>query len=199
MQQRKKTRIKEKKQWTHGRDKRSWRRPPADLYQQHPSTGRARGETKKRTFDHDVDRVWKKKEKGGQHSAFDTRREHDDTDDTTHKTPHAPLSSISSDAGVSSSLILVPSYKNLCVSVCQRLSRRTRVVRALRKEKRAPDARHVLAHLARISALQLAQLCIPLDFEKDFVPCRADDLRARACAGRSASTTPPPLESKHTP
>lgn len=49
-----------------------------------------------------------------------------------------------------------------------------------KEERDSPDTRHVLAHLVCICALQLEQLCISLDFEKDFVPCRADDLRASA-------------------
>lgn len=71
-----------------------------------------------------------KRKKGGQHSAFKTRRDTTrKTNKTTHRKPHAPLSSISSDAGVSSSLILFPSYKNLLVIVSASLNEDDKRVR----------------------------------------------------------------------
>lgn len=92
-----------------------------------------------------------------------------------------PLSSISSDDGVSSSCILVPSYKNLYrtseVSVIFKTREQTALVQSLKTGGvYKPDAINVLANLACIGPLELAKLGTPLDFEKDLLASSTHNL-----------------------
>ena len=83
---------------------------------------------------------------------------------------------MSNDAGVSSSLIRVPSYKNLDMFRFPARSR-LRLVELIRKEvKGAPDAADVFSDLIRVRALELGQLCGALDLEVYLFPRSRDDL-----------------------
>ena len=111
-----------------------------------------------------------------------------------------PLSSMSSDAGVSSSFILLPSYRNLRIMLVYILLAIRDAVAADRVERirlkfslplplqqndalawtrgratackcHSPDAADILAHFRGIRALQLAQLGVPLDLEEHLLSC----------------------------
>ena len=98
---------------------------------------------------------------------------------------HQPLSSISSDVGVSSSLILFPSYKNLktihprAVKL-RRMKGKTQSVHHERCKSltsgeiwgafvNVPNGSNVFSNLVGIRGLKLRQLRVSLDFEEDFL------------------------------
>lgn len=106
-------------------------------------------------------------------------------------TQNAPLSSMSRDAGVSSSCIRAPSYKNLFKIATKKksavLSFPGSHMRSVTRAKNAnqwaqkssynsPNAANILAHLAGISTLKLAQPGAPLDLEENLFSRRADNL-----------------------
>lgn len=111
---------------------------------------------------------------------------------------NAPLSSISKDAGVSSSPIRAPSYRNLNRTPlairhankrrCARPGARSSIDLQPRRPGRpapplsdihSPNAADIFPHFARVRALQLAQFCVALDLEKHLLARGRDDLRAR--------------------
>lgn len=71
----------------------------------------------------------------------------------------SPLSSISRVAGVSSSLIRTPSYKNLQTSVFVFNS----VILVY-----TPNSLYVFTHFVGVGALKFAEFCAPFDFKEDF-------------------------------
>lgn len=134
------------------------------------STTRKDKKRKRHTFDHDIDRIWKEKDRGQQHD--------------NHRAPPKARTVV---LHIERQWRIIVVYPTPVVQESMRASanltfepRSQNTRQKKRGERDSPDARHVLAHLVCICALQLEQLCISLDFEKDFVPCRADDLRASA-------------------
>jgi hypothetical protein len=83
---------------------------------------------------------------------------------------------MSNDAGVSSSLIRVPSYKNLIGCSVFRAKQITPVELIRKEVKSAPDAADVFSDLIRVRALELGQLCGALDLEVYLFPRSRDDL-----------------------
>jgi hypothetical protein len=104
-----------------------------------------------------------------------------------------PLSSMSREAGVSSSVILLPSYKNLAKHSFQLQITETTIhfkgwlsstpplssgVDSKRYDENlnSPNAGHILANLVCIRALKLAELRIALNLEEYFISSRAYNL-----------------------
>lgn len=110
--------------------------------------------------------------------------------DNTREGPRSPFSSMSSDAGVSSSLILFPSYKNLKTThphtrkvaggkhdqcTTKDVNHSRVVIQMVFMD--VPNCSNVFSDLVRIRRLKLRKLRVSLDFKEDLISGRRQNLQ----------------------